>query len=97
MEWISTIRRHECPLHHLQGLARIVFPPGDGAGEDGAAAQGLGQHLHCLALGREAAENRVLAVVRQDLRTLLAIVLLQLRNALNDGNQGQPPRTASGE
>ncbi|CAN4011032.1 hypothetical protein LPJCHP_LPJCHP_11635, partial [Dysosmobacter welbionis] len=46
---------------------------------------------------REAAEDGILAVVGQNLRALLAIVLLQLRNALDDGNQGQPPGTACGE
>ena len=73
------IRRHECPLHHLQGLAGIVFPPGDGAGEDGAAAQGLGQHLRCLALGREAAEDGVLAVVLNNFASFSSVVFFKLR------------------
>ena len=88
---------HEGPLDHLEALAGVVLSPGDGATHHGAAAQGLGQHLGGLAVGGEAAEDGVLAVIRQDLRPLLAIVLLQLGQALDDGHQGQPPGAASGE
>lgn len=57
---LELIRGHERPLNHLQALAGVVLSPGDGATHDGAAAQGLGQHLGGLAVGGEAAENRIL-------------------------------------
>ena len=94
---LEFIRGHEGPLDHLEALAGVVLSPGDGATQDSAVAQCFGQHLGGLAVRGEAAENGVLAVIRQDLRPLLAIVLLQLGQALDDGHQGQPPGAASGE
>ena len=54
---LELIRGHKRPLNHLETLAAIVLSPGDGTAHHGAAAQGLGQHLRCLALRREAAED----------------------------------------
>ncbi len=54
---LQFIRRHERPLHHLEGLAGIVLPLADGAAHDGAAAQGAGELLRRLASRREAAED----------------------------------------
>ena len=54
---------------------------GNGTGEDGAAAQIPGQGFRRLAVGSEAAEDGVLAVVSQDLAALLAVVFLQLGEA----------------
>ena len=94
---LEFIRGHEGALYHLEALAGIVLPPGDGTAHHGAAAQGLGQHLGGLAVGCEAAEDGVLAVIRQNLCPFLAVVLLQLGQALDDGHQGQPPGAAGGE
>ena len=94
---LELIRGHKRPLNHLETLAAIVLSPGDGTAHHGAAAQGLGQHLGGLAVGCEAAEDGVLAVIRQNLCPFLAVVLLQLGQALDDGHQGQPPGAASGE
>ena len=66
------VRGHEGPFNHLQALAGIVFPSGDGAAHDGAAAQGLGEYLGGLAVRGKASKDGVLAVVCQDLRALLA-------------------------
>ena len=60
---LELVRGHERPLNHLEALAGVVLPPGDGAAHDGAAAQGLGQHLGGLAVGGDASENGVLAIV----------------------------------
>jgi len=94
---LELVRGHEGPLDHLEALVGVVLPPGDGAAHHGAAAQSLGQHFGGLAVGGKAAEDGVLAVIRQDLRPLLAVVLLQLGQALDDGHQSQPPGAASGE
>lgn len=51
------VRRHEGPLHHLEGLAGIVFPPADGAAHDGSAAQRTGELLSRLTPRRKAAEQ----------------------------------------
>ena len=94
---LELVRGHEGPLDHLDALVGVVLPPGDGAAHHGAAAQSLGQHFGGLAVGGKAAEDGVLHIVHDDLRPFLAIVLLQLGQALDDGHQGQPPGAASGE
>lgn len=81
---------HKGALDHLEGLAGIILALADGTGHDGAAAQGLGQHLSGLAVGGESAEDRILHVVLDDLSALLAVVLFKLRQGLDDGYQGQP-------
>ena len=95
---LELVRGHEGPLDHLEALVGVVLPPGDGAAHHGAAAQGLGQ-LHRRLAGRgETAEDVYLAVVHNDLRALLAVILLQLAgDALHDGHQHQPAGAGGGE
>ena len=88
--------RHERAFHHLQGLAALLALA-DGAGEHRAAAKGGGEGLGGFALGRETAENGVLAVIANDLRALFSVVLFQLGKALDDGNQRQPAGAARAE
>ena len=57
---LQLIRRHEGALRHLEGLAVFPLAPADRAGLHGVAAQRAGQFLGGLAVGCEAAENRVL-------------------------------------
>ena len=83
---LQLVRGHEGAFNHLEALAGVVLSPGDGATQDSAVAQCFGQYLGGLAVGGEAAEDGVLAVIRQDLRPLLAVVLLQLGQALDDGH-----------
>ena len=59
------VRRHEGPLHHLQALAWIILASADRAGQYRAAAQCLGELLRRLAVGGEAAEDGILAVIGQ--------------------------------
>ena len=66
------VGRQQGALHHLQALAGIVLAPAHRAGEDGAAAQGFGQHFGGLAVGCKAAEDGVLAVVLNDLAALFS-------------------------
>lgn len=54
---LQLIGSHEGALDHLEGLAGVVLPLADGAAHDGAAAQGLGQHLGGLTVGGKAAED----------------------------------------
>ena len=88
---LQFIRRHERPLHHLEGAAGAVFSAAlaHRTAHDGAAAQGLGQHLGGLRVGGEAAEDGILRIVDNNLRALLAVVLLQLCQRLNDRHQSQ--------
>ena len=81
------VRRHEGPLHHLQALAGIVLTSADRAGQYRAAAQRLGELLRRLAVGGEAAEDGILAVIGQYLCPLSPIVFLQLRQRLDDRYQ----------
>ena len=69
---LQLVRRHQRPGNHLKGLAGVILPATDGAAHHRAVAQGLGQHLCRLAVGCKAAEDGVLHVVLDDLRTLLA-------------------------
>ncbi|MPN38413.1 hypothetical protein SDC9_185937 [bioreactor metagenome] len=92
-ERFQLVRCHQRPLHHLQGLAGVVFPTADAAAHDGAAAQRLGKNLGGLAVRSEAAEDGVLAVVHDDLRTLLAVVLLELPEALDDRYHSKAARS----
>ena len=55
------VRGEKGTLHHLQALAWIVLATAHGAGQDGAAAQGFGQHFSGLAVVGKATENGVLA------------------------------------
>ena len=55
------VRGEKGTLHHLQALAWIVLATAHGAGQDGAAAQGFGQHFSGLAVGGKATENGVLS------------------------------------
>ena len=73
------VGRQQGTLHHLEALAGIVLAPAHRAGEDGAAAQGFGQYLRSLAVGGEAAEDGVLAVVLNDLAALFSVVFFELR------------------
>ena len=82
--------------YHLQGLAALLALA-DGAGEHRAAAKGGGEGLGGFALGREAAEDGVLAVVTYNFRALFSVVLFQLGKALDDGHQRQPAGAARTE
>ena len=55
------VRSEQGTLHHLEGLTGVVLATAHGAGQDGAAAQGFGQHLGGLAVGGKATENGVLS------------------------------------
>lgn len=66
-EGFQLIRRHQLLPSHLQGLAGVVFALVNITSLNRAATQRLGQHLCCLASGREAAEYGVLGVVLDDL------------------------------
>ena len=48
---------------HLQALTGIVFPAAHRAGEHRAAAEGFGEGIRCLAVGRKAAADHILAVI----------------------------------
>ena len=54
------IWRHECALHHLQGLAALLSLT-DRAGQHGPAAEGGGEGISRFALGRKATEDGVLS------------------------------------
>ena len=84
------VRRHEGPLHHLQALAGIILTPANRAGQYRAAAQRLGELLRRLAVGGEATEDGILAVIGQYLCPLSPIVFLQLRQRLDDRYHRQP-------
>lgn len=60
-------------------------------------AESLGQHLGGLAVGRKASEDRILCVVNNDLRTLFAIIFLQLGKALDDRYQRELSGTSGTE
>lgn len=95
---LQLVRCHEGPLHHLKRLAWIILSPADGAAHDCAAAQGLGQLLGSLGGRSEAAEDIHLTVVHDDLRALLAIVLLKLAgDGLDDWHQHQSTGAGGGE
>lgn len=85
---------HEGALHHLQGLGPVVFPLAYVTRLYGPAAQGFAHRLGSLAVGGEAAKDGELHIVHDDLRPLFAIAFLQLAQALDDGDDGEPPGTA---
>lgn len=91
------IGSHERPLDHLQGLGPAVLALADGPALHGPAAQGFAQYLGSFAVGGEAAEDRQLRVIDDDFRPLLAVILLQLPQALDDGDNAQAPGPAGGE
>ena len=94
---LQLIRGHKGPLHHLQGLGPVVFPLADVTRLHSPAAQGFAHRLSGLAVGGEAAKDGELHIVHDDLRPLFAIAFLQLAQALDDGDDGEPPGTAGGE
>ena len=55
------VRGEKGTLHHLEGLTGIVLAMTHGAGQNGAAAQGFGQHFGGLAVGGKTTENGVLS------------------------------------
>ena len=81
------VRRHQWTLYHLQALAGIVLPLTDRAAEHRAAAQRFGELLRRLTVGRKAAEDGILTVVSQYFCAFSAVILLQLRQRLDDGYQ----------
>ncbi|MPM77184.1 hypothetical protein SDC9_124184 [bioreactor metagenome] len=81
------IGRHERALHHLQGLAGVILPAAHAAAHDSAAAHCFGEYLGSLAVGSEAAEDGVLAVVLHDFTAFSAVVLFELCKALDDWHQ----------
>ena len=81
------VRRHQRTFHHLQALAGIVLPLTDRAAEYRAAAQRFGELFRRLTVGRKAAEDGILTVVSQYFCAFSAVILLQLRQRLDDGYQ----------
>ena len=75
-ETFQLVRREQRTLHHLQALAVAVFAAAYGTGKDCPAAEGFRERLRRLAVWREAAENRILAIIGYDLRALFAVILL---------------------
>ena len=90
------VRRHERALYHLKGLAAFL-PLAYVTSLCSPAAQGLAHHLRRLAVGGEAAEDGVLGVVDDNFSALFAVILFQLPNALDDGDNGEPPGAAGRE
>ena len=90
------VRAHERPLGHLHTLTGFL-PSADRARENGAVAESFGQHLRSLAVRRKAAEDRVLAVILNDLAAFFAVILFKLRQALDDRHQRQTAGAAGGE
>ena len=88
---------HERPLNHLQGLGAAVLALADRSALHGPAAQGFAHHLGGFAVGSKATEDGDLGVVHDDLRPLFAVVFLQLSQALDNGDDGEPPGPAGGE
>ena len=82
------IRREQCAFRHLQALACIVLAFADGTGQNRPAAEGFGQRLRRLTIGREAAEDGVLTVIAYNFCALFA-VFLQLRETLDDRHERQ--------
>ena len=72
---LELVRGHEGPLDHLEALAGVILPPGDGAAHHGAAAQSLREHFGGLAVGREAAEDSILRII--------SIILIILNSTYN--------------
>ena len=93
---LQFVWRHERALHHLQGLAALLALA-DGAGQYGPATEGGGEGLGGFALGRETAEDGILAVIANNFRALFSVVLFQLREALDNGYQRQPAGAARAE
>ena len=76
-------------LDHLQGFGGIVSASGNRSRHNGTTAQGFGQYLCRAAVWSEAAEDGELCVVHNDLRTFLTVVLVELREGLDNGNDLQ--------
>ena len=72
---LQLVRRHKRPLRHLEGLAVFPFAPADGAGLHRVAAQGAGELIGGLTVGRESTEYRVLAIILQELLHHLELLL----------------------
>ena len=60
---LQLVRRHQGPFYHLQALAGIVFSFADRAAQYRAVAQRFRELLRRLTVGREATEDRVLAII----------------------------------
>lgn len=75
----------------------LSFPLADGTALHCPAAQGFAHHLGRLAVGGKAAEDGKLHIVYDNFRPLLAVILLQLPQALDDGDDAQAPGAAGGE
>ena len=95
---LQLVGSHEGPLDHLQALGWVVLSPADGAAHHRAAPQGFRQFHRCLAGWGKSSGNQHLAVVHNDLRTLPAVVLLELTSdRLHDGYQHQPSGAGGAE
>ena len=95
---LQLVGSHEGPLDHLQALGWVVLSPADGAAHHRAAPQGFRQFHRRLAGWGKSSGNQHLAVVHNDLRTLPAVVLLELaRDALHDRHQHQATGAGGGE
>ena len=86
---LEFVRRHEWPLHHLQGLVIAVLALADGTREDSPAPQRRGKRLRRFALGGETTEDGILAVIANDFGSLFPVVLFKLRQRLDDRHQRQ--------
>ena len=84
-------------LDHLQGFGGIVSASGYRSRHDGTAAQGFGQYLCRAAVGSEATEYGELSIVHDDLRAFLAVVLVELRERLDNGDDLQSSRAGCRE
>ena len=76
---LQLIWRQQWTLHHLQTLAGVVLPTAHRSRQNGAVSERLGQHLCRLAVGCEAAEDGVLAVVLNNFASFFSVVLFKLR------------------
>ena len=81
---LQLIRREERSLHHLQRFGGIGFASGYRTRHNGAASKCFRQCISRGAVWCEAAEQRDLRIVDDDLAALLAVVLFELGKGLDD-------------
>ena len=91
------VRREQCTFRHLQTLACTVLALADRTGQNRPAAERFGERFRRLAVGCEAAEDRILTVIGYDLRALLTVILFELRETLDDRHERQLAAAACGK
>ena len=94
LEAFQFICRHQGPFGHLQALRRIVLAPADRAGQHRSGTEGLGDDLSRFAGRRETTCDRKLAVILNNGRSFLSVILDKLLIGLDDTHQTQPSATA---